>query len=179
MAKIKYEIIECGDAILARKMKPVSISRIKSRSFQLFVDDMISMLKGRGVGIAANQMGKGLRVFVSWVQPTNTRPHLVDEGPTVVINPNIVRSSKKERKWEGCMSLPGVMGMVPRQNEIKVKYLDRNGNKKMEELDGLKAHIFLHEIDHLDGITFTERMLPPVKLITGGEYIKRLNQDKK
>lgn len=172
----KHELTEWGNPILAKKLKAVSLAKIKSPSFQRFVDDMIFMLKDRGVGISANQLGKDFRVFVSWVQPTRLRPQLVDEGPTVMINPSILKFSKKEKKWEGCMSLPGPMGMVPRANKIKVSYLDRKGQKIIQDLDGLKAHIFQHEIDHLDGIVYTERMLTPVRLVSTKEYLKRIKK---
>ncbi len=117
----------------------------------ILVNDMIQTMKsiGTAVGLAANQVNSNLRVFI-----------MKDGGKSIcVINPVIKKHRGKQQTEEGCLSIPGVHGIVPERSKIiDVEYYDENFNKQRKNLRGFAAIIFLHEIDHLNGILYTDRM---------------------
>lgn len=93
--------------------------------------------------------------------------------PTAIINPEIHDSSEEiEEDWEGCLSIPGIRGIVPRHESIKVSYFDRNGKKSTDCYSGFIARIFQHEIDHLNDIVFIDRIKNTKNIITEKEYLK-------
>lgn len=104
----------------------------------------------RGLGLAAPQIGVSKRVFV----------YDVGEGKHAIINPRIVKSSGEEAAVEGCLSIPGLQGEVPRALRVTVVGLDENGAKVKIKAEGLLARVFQHEIDHLDGMMFVDRAYP-------------------
>jgi peptide deformylase len=111
-----------------------------------------------GVGLAAPQINKSLRIFIA--KPT------LKSKVSVFINPQITKSeslvkkeNEKTTKLEGCLSLPDIWGDVQRFNQIQVEFLDESDRKHSKKFEGFMATIFQHEIDHLDGILFTKRVL--------------------
>lgn len=167
------KILDAQDKRLRNKSK--SVQKIDKKIKKL-ISDMKETLKVQddpeGIGLAAPQVGKNLRIFL--MKP--------DSEITVVINPKIInpiktkkskatRITKKKRKeklkegkvMEGCLSLPHYYGPIKREGSVKVTYLDEEGNKKTESFKGLKAQIVLHEIDHLNGILFVDRLLEQKK----------------
>jgi peptide deformylase len=93
--------------------------------------------------------------------------------PTAMINPQIVtHSSEMVKGWEGCLSVPGIRGLVPRYQTIEVEYTDRNGNLQKQELTDFIARIFQHEYDHLEGLVFLDRVEDNQDLISEEEYQK-------
>lgn len=136
-----------GDPILRNKSREVTeiTDRIK-----LLLDDMVeTMYEAEGVGLAAPQVGILRRVIVIDI----------GEGPMKIINPLIVEEDGEVVGLEGCLSIPGISGDVPRPEKIKVEYLDVDGNKQVIEAEGPLARVFCHEIDHLDGVLYTDRAL--------------------
>ena len=135
--------------ILRTKSAPVVPEKINTPSFQeLFSDMTETMINANGVGIAANQIGLTERVIVADIK-----------GPTPLINPEIVSHSLlKIDSEEGCLSVPGKWGMVRRWRNVKIKALDKNGKEVRMSLKGLPAIVLQHEIDHLDGILFIDRI---------------------
>lgn len=133
---------------------------------QLIADMFETMEAANGVGLAAPQIGLAQRLIVIQTPPVVEKQEdgsEVEVEPAaryVVINPQIVKSSKEEILWvEGCLSLPGWYGEVPRPNWVTVDYIDENGKRqRLRKVDGWLGRIIQHEIDHLDGIMFTERM---------------------
>ncbi len=92
-----------------------------------------------------------------------------------MINPRIIaRSSEVVKGWEGCLSVPGIRGLVPRAQAIEVEYTSRDGQLHRQELTGFVARIFQHEYDHLDGIVFLERVENTQDLMTEQEYQQRI-----
>lgn len=142
-------IITVPDDTLRKISENVDGSIIKTPEFQDFLKDLkLTMKKKDGVGLAAPQIGKNIRVFT-----VNTK-----NGAIAIINPRIVkRSVLKEWGEEGCLSVPGTYGEVKRHKRIEVEYLDENGKTSKTEASGLLARIFQHENDHLDGILFTDK----------------------
>lgn len=146
------EIKLLGDPVLRRKAEPVAEVDDEIRGL---IDDMLeTMYDADGVGLAAPQVGIGKRVIVVDVRDP-------DAPPFALINPVIVeRGDEVERGEEGCLSIPGLKEIVERPAEVVVEGLDRDGNPRRIEAEGLLARALQHEVDHLDGILFIDRVSP-------------------
>lgn len=181
MKKSKFlKVIELGNPILRKKAKTVSGARLKSKAFQKFVDDLIKTCEVRdGMGIAANQVASSDRVFIVWSRPNKRYKNVPKLGPIAVINPKIIESSKKmTRDWEGCLSIPGIRGLVLRSDWVDVSFATREGEKVRVTFEGFVARIFQHEHDHLNGIVFLDRTNPR-DLVTESEFKKILKAKKR
>ena len=109
------------------------------------------------------------------MKPTATRPNLERKGPLVIINPRITRYSKKKSVgWEACLSFKKIYGKVPRYDQVTVEYMNEHGEKVTEHASGFWARIFQHEIDHLNGMVFVDRMEDTKTLMTLSEFKKRI-----
>jgi peptide deformylase len=144
------KIVTIPDPVLTTKAEPVK--KIDSELL-LLADEMFATCKeARGIGLAAPQIGKSLRMCVI----------MLDEfglPPFAMINPVIKKKSwKKIEMEEGCLSIPGVFGMVKRPVKITVEAQNLNGESSTFLADGMLARVIQHEIDHLDGILFTSKM---------------------
>jgi len=125
-------------------------------SIRRLVDDMLdTMRQENGVGLAAPQIGVSLRVVVI---------QLPDEEPMVLINPEIVKRSGEREVLEGCLSVPGYSGHIKRSTSVTVKGWDRRGKTLRIKGSGLLAQALEHELDHLDGVLFIDRVESPEKL---------------
>ena len=149
------DIVEIGDPVLRRKAH--KITQI-DRDIRLLADDMLETLRDSGgVGLAAPQVGESLRMIVVEYPEDDT----VEDSPKKtykVINPEIIwRSEETVEGSEGCLSIPGYVGTVVRNETIKVKGLSVFGRPLKLNLSGWTARIFQHEIDHLDGICYIDR----------------------
>ena len=132
-----------GDPVLEKVCRPVE--KIDRRTRDL-VDDMLeTMYEAYGVGLAAPQVGVLKRLVVIDV----------GDGPLILVNPEILETSGEQTGEEGCLSVPGMSGLVTRPDHVKVKALDMELNEQVYEGDGLLARAFCHEIDHLDGKMYT------------------------
>ena len=150
------EIVQMGKKVLREKAEYIEPSEIASEKIQNIIEKMHKILatQNDGVAIAAPQIGESYRIFT-------IAPFLFDhpkEAHLVYINPEIIETSKKT-KWlhEGCLSCRWKVGDVERHTEATVTAYDEHGNKFTESGDKLLAHIFQHEIDHLDGILFIDK----------------------
>ena len=126
------------------------------------IQDMIDTLRAaKGVGLAAPQIGLNIRVLVFEI-PASSQTASDREtpiGPQVLINPRIVQFSEEvELEWEGCISIPGLKGEVPRYSSIEYGAIDSEGNILNRDAFGFHARVVQHELDHLDGILYPERM---------------------
>lgn len=148
-APVIRPIVVVGNPVLRGKARRVSQV---DRPIQKLIDDMIeTMAKAPGVGLAAPQVGVPLRLAVIDVE----------DKITVIINPEIVKSSGEVDLDEGCLSVPGFWGRVNRFERVSVKALDRNGKElRIRDAEGLFAQVLQHEIDHLDGRLYVDRLLP-------------------
>lgn len=158
MTRTGFEIIQLGHPNL--RAPSVAIADITSTELQSFIDKLLQFVIDRGgMGIAAVQVDVNQRLFIMCSRPNSRYPDAPEMAPTVVINPEVVWSSpEKNTDWEGCLSLPGIRGLVPRHNTIKVKFQTRNGAFIETEYSGFIARVFQHELDHLDGIVFLDRV---------------------
>lgn len=159
-----------GDPILRRKAQP--INDITNADVQKLIDSLMeTALQSNGVGIAAPQVSQSYRLFIVASRPNPRYPNAPEMKPIAMINPKITAYSEEMRKdWEGCLSVPGFRGLVPRYQAIEVKYLNREGEIKQQELTGFVARIFQHELDHLDGLLFLDRLESNDDLYTQAEY---------
>lgn len=162
------EIVTLPEPILRRKAKP--ITRI-DRDLQSLIDDMIETMRDApGVGLAAPQVNIGQQLIVVEYAEDDDEEINDEEGQEsesqpvkpkllyVMINPEIVKASEeKVMGVEGCLSIPGLQGEVERHEAIQVKGLNRYGKPQKLKVDGWMARIFQHEIDHLNGVLFTDR----------------------
>lgn len=164
------EIVQLGDPIL--RQNAIAIANIEDPNLQNLIDSLIETAKiSNGVGIAAPQVSKSYRLFIVASRPNPRYPNAPKMEPTAMLNPKIISHSKKIVKdWEGCLSIPGRRGLVPRYQIIDVEYRDRKGLLKHQVLTDFVARIFQHELDHLDGIVFLERLESPKDLFTEEEY---------
>ena len=139
-------IVKYGDEVLQKKCRVVE--NIDDR-IQTLIDDMLDTLyDADGVGLAAPQVGVLKRIAVIDI----------GEGPIVLINPEIISESGSQSGSEGCLSYPGNYGEVERPMRVTVKAADRDGNIRELKGEGLLARAFCHEIDHLDGHMFIEKV---------------------
>ena len=142
------EIIKDPSPALRKIAK--AVKKVTKEISSLIANMAETMYAAPGVGLAAPQVGEAWRIIV------------VDAGEGLVefINPKVVRRAGKELGTEGCLSVPGVCGYVERAAKVKVKGLGKNGKVKELEAEGLLARALQHEIDHLDGILFIDKMVP-------------------
>jgi len=155
------EILRMGDPRLLRVSEPV-------RNFDdgsldaLLIDMFDTMRAANGAGLAAPQIGVPLRVVIFGSDDSARNPRYPDADPvprTVLINPVItVLSDELEEGWEGCLSVPGLRGVVPRYRKLRYVGVDEKGNPIDRVVDGFHARVVQHECDHLDGILYPMRM---------------------
>ena len=154
------EIIRMGNPILARISQPIKSDDVGT--LPDVIQDMIDTMRAaKGVGLAAPQIGLNIRVLVFEIpasrQTASDRETPI--GPQVLINPRIIQfSDEVEFEWEGCLSIPGLRGEVPRYSSIEYDAIDAEGNNLRRNAFGFHARVVQHELDHLDGILYPERM---------------------
>lgn len=147
-------IAKIGNPVLRKLAEPVDPDTIGRRAFQTFIDDMFeTMVENEGIGLAAPQVSESKQVVVMECAGSGGFPR------TVLINPTIVYYSPQlVEMWEGCLSIDGLRGKVTRPSMIRVQGLDREGNPLDFEAEGLYAVCIQHEMDHLIGKLFIDRM---------------------
>ena len=166
-------IMQLGDAVL--RQTATWVDNIPDQQIQKLIDDlMVTVAHANGVGIAAPQVALSYRLFIVASRPNLRYPHAPVMEPTAMINPRIIaHSAEIVKDWEGCLSVPGIRGLVPRYQAIEVAYTDRNGKLQKQKLTDFVARIFQHEYDHLDGLVFVDRVENSFDLISEDEYQKR------
>ena len=175
----RREIVELGDPVLRERAREVTPEELRGDAVQQLIDDMIETMRAaNGAGLAANQVGETLRVAVVEVRPDNPRyPYKPPVPLTVIVNPVIEPlDDDVEQINEGCLSVPNLRGEVPRHLNIRVRYMDREGQEHDEVRRGLTAGTFQHELDHLDGTLFVDRVTDPATLSTW-EQFERFHRD--
>jgi len=145
-----WKILTHPDPNLRSRSEEIDVREVKTAEFQKFADDFAAfMVASDGVGLAAPQIGMKKRIIA------------VDEGETVgvYVNPEFVKkSTAMQENEEGCLSIPGVYGIVERPKRVRVKAIDRHGRKITFDVSGFRAAVFQHEVDHLDGVLFIDKM---------------------
>ena len=153
-------VVKMGNPLLRKKSIEVSLEEIQSNEFQTFLDDLIETMRSKnGAGIAAPQVGSLKRIFAIEMENNPRYPEKESFPIEIVINPTIIPIEEEmQDSWEGCLSIPGIRGKLKRYSKIKMNGLDRNGKPFEKEFSGFAAIVCQHELDHLDGILFIDRM---------------------
>jgi peptide deformylase len=147
------KIVKYPDSILRQTAIP--IDKI-SKDIFTFVDEMIeTMLKEDGIGLAANQVGSRMRLFVLNIEPHDAEPH-----PAVFINPEIINTAGHVIDEEGCLSLPELYLNIPRAQSVRLRAKNLYNEDLVYEMSGLLARAAQHEIDHLNGVVIIDHVLP-------------------
>ena len=169
-----FELLQLGHPQLRRKAKPVE--NIEAPETQEFVDKLLRFVEARhGMGIAAPQVDVDQQIFIMSCKPNARYPYAPTMPPTCVINPVITwRSDRLEKDWEGCLSLPGIRGLVPRYESVAVRYYNRNGEVIETEYEGFIARVFQHEYDHLKGKVFLDRVETTLDIMMEQEWQRQI-----
>ena len=162
-----------GDPVLRQKSRPL-----------VFPDDipymstLVRTMEGtlevaEGLGLAAPQVGESVRLFIA-------TPDYLDElnGHVVFINPEIHPYDEMEKREEGCLSVPGIYELLSRESRVKIKATDVRGNTFSLDVGGLAARLILHEVDHLDGILFVDKLSPIKKKLLKGK-LRKMREDRR
>ncbi len=169
-----HEIAQLGQPIL--RLKAQQVEHIDDEIQQL-IDDLFSTSEAaNGAGIAAPQIFVSKRVFILSIKPTPRYPNAPSIPLTAVINPEILwQSEETEKDWEGCLSIPGLRGQVPRPRAIRVRYVSRDGEIIEQHFEGFAARVFLHENDHLEGKTWLDHVEDNREIVTEQEYLRLIS----
>ena len=156
-------IVKVPARVLTTPVK--KIDKITSKIRKL-VQDMEETLQVQtdpeGVGLAATQVGFGIALFI--IRPDDTKPARAFINPEIIkMSQKIAKTKSKNEILEGCLSLPHYYGPLKREQSVTVKYQDETGKELVEEFRGFNAQIILHEIDHLNGVLFVDRLLEQKK----------------
>lgn len=152
-------IIAYGDPVLKQPAKDVPEDYPELK--RLIGDMFDTMYNAKGVGLAAPQVGKSLRLFIVDASPFVDDEENLENYKKAFINPHLIEETGKEWKFnEGCLSIPGIREDVPRKPKIKLRYYDEDFKLHEEEIEGLAARIIQHEYDHIEGILFVDRLSP-------------------
>ena len=168
------QIATVGDPVLRGRAAEVSDEELRSPELQQLIDDLIETRRAAGgAGLAAVQVSVPKRIAVVEVDEAARRryPYKPPVPLTVIVNPEIEPLSEEKLLInEGCLSVPGLRGDVERYTRIRVDYFDRNGLKRSDVVDGLTAGTFQHEVDHLDGVLFLDRVTDPTSFSTWEQF---------
>ena len=169
-----------GHPTLRKKAKPLQMKDLTKVRFENLLSDMVDTLRDYGgVGLAAPQIDESLRVVIIEIRDKNLRYGLQELFPlTVFVNPEIeLINSQTEGFWEGCLSIPGIRGYVERPQNISVSFIDELGQFGTLELHGFPATVLQHELDHLDGILYVDRMKDLHSLSFEDEWLRHLKEN--
>lgn len=166
------EILTVGHPFLRERAREVTVDELKSPEVQQVIDDLIDTMRhANGAGIAAPQIGVGLRITTIEVNENPRYPYKPKIPLTVVVNPVIeFLDDETVEINEGCLSVPNMRGTVSRYVNIRVRWLDRDGRGYDEIRRGLTAGTFQHECDHLDGKLFLDRVTDTTTLTTWEQF---------
>ena len=175
-------IVQAGDPVLRKAARPLRPNEIRSREIRELIEEMKEvMYAAPGVGLAAPQIGRGIQLAViedreqymkDWTQEQLAARERKPVPFQVIINPRLtLLGNERMEFFEGCLSIQGLMALVPRSRRVRVECLDETGEEKIIEAAGWHARILQHEVDHLSGNLYIDRMVPRT-LMTVENYKK-------
>ena len=168
------KVAHLGHPVLRQVAEPVPPDQILSPAIQQFIDDMIeTMHEYDGAGLAAPQVHVSKQIVIMEVGPNPRRPNAPSIPLTVYINPEITPlTDEMEEDWEGCLSVPGLRGRVPRYTKIRLRAYDRQANRIDMAAQGFHARVIQHECDHVQGKVYLDRMRSMESLTFVEEWMK-------
>jgi peptide deformylase len=164
-------ITTVGDPVLRRRAAEVAPDELASAEVQAFVDDLVETKRAaNGAGLAANQVGDVRRIVE--VEAGNPRyPYKPPFPLTIMVNPELEAIGDETFDVsEGCLSVPDLRGTLRRHAKVRARFLDRHGEQRELVVRGLSAGTFQHEVDHLDGVLFLDRVTDPTTLTTWEQF---------
>lgn len=168
-------IAQVGNPVLRERSKEISPETLASPECQQFIDDLIETMRdANGAGLAAPQVSNPIRICAIEVGENPRYPYKPKIPLTILVNP-ILTPIGEERfdNYEGCLSVPAIRGQVPRAAELRVQALDREGRPIDRVVRGITAGTFQHEVDHLDGTLFLDRVQDSTTFCTWDEFKTR------
>jgi peptide deformylase len=174
---MQMEIAQLGQPVLREVAVDVPPERIGRQPFQELVGDMLETLREhKGAGLAAPQVFAGVRLFLAAILPPEK-----EDGPRgveVFINPKLTPlTDETSSAWEGCLSFPELLVLVPRFRSVHIEYLNANGEPRSLELEGFAARVVQHEFDHIEGILTIDRADSTRDIIKASEIDDVLETD--
>ncbi|MBL9025558.1 MAG: peptide deformylase [Myxococcales bacterium] len=166
------KIAHVGHPVLRDRSRELTRDELASAAVQRFIDDLVETMRdASGAGLAAPQVHNPIRVCALEVTANPRYPYLPEIPLTILVNP-VVASLGEEtfESYEGCLSVPNLRGVVRRNTDIELTYWDRDGAQHKERVGGLAACVYQHEIDHLDGKLFLDRVEDTRTLTTWTEF---------
>ncbi len=185
---MSLEIVQAGEPVLRQIARPLCADEIQGPEIQQTIAAMLETLRlAPGVGLAAPQVGLGVQLAIiedreqyqsSWTAEQLRARGRVPIDFHVIINPEleVLDSNAQAQFFEGCLSVAGYTAQVPRSTRVRVRYLDQRGEKQLVEAQGWYARILQHEIDHLNGTLFIDRMKPRT-FMSVKNYLSRWRND--
>ena len=154
------KVMKLGSDVLRKKAVEIESHDLKKGRFKGFFDDLReTMTEYSGTGLAAPQVGSGVRAVLYMVDPGSRAKGAVEIPPTILVNPSFEPLDPEEvEDWEACLSVPFLAARVPRPRKIRVRALGENGKPVEFVADDFHARVVLHESDHLDGIVYLDRV---------------------
>jgi peptide deformylase len=166
------KIATIGNPVLRQIAREVTMDELASAKTQAFIDDLVeTMFDANGAGIAANQVYEPIRICALHVKDNPRYPYKPNIPLTVLVNPELtILESETFLNYEGCLSVPNLRGEVPRAVRIRVRAWDRSGTQLEFEAQGITAGTYQHEVDHLDGKLFVDRVADTRSLCTWQDF---------
>lgn len=160
MSTTLLKIAQIGTPVLREVAQPVDEKALASAEIQQFIDDLIATMRdARGAGLAAIQVYRPIRICAIEVHDNPRYPYKPNIPLTVLVNPVLTPIGEETfENYEGCLSVPDLRGVVRRHARLRVEALDRHGAKIDHEVAGITAGTYAHEVDHLDGKMFVDRV---------------------
>ena len=150
-------VLRMGEPLLQRIAAPVTRFDAELHALLTDMDDTMRALNG--AGIAAPQIGVSVRVVIFELADNPRYPHIAPVPYTVLVNPLVTPlTAEEDEGWEGCLSVPGMRGLVPRHRRVRYRGYDQHGAPIDRTVEGFHARVVQHEVDHLDGILFPQRV---------------------
>lgn len=170
------QIAQLGHPLLRQRAS--EIADPLDPGIQELIDDMLATVaEVNGAGLAAPQVYVDKRLFIVASKPNSRYPDAPEMDPTPVINPKIIwKSDEISNGWEGCLSIPGFRGLVPRHEAIRIEYTTRNGERTQQHYSDFVARVFQHEYDHLEGVVFLDRLASTHDIMTEKEWFKLISK---
>ena len=168
ISEYEYEILKLGNPILRQTAKELTKEEILSSEIQELIPKMWDVMKkAGGIGLAAPQIGISIQLAVIKLESESERyDNLENSEEFVIFNPKLeVIDEQKQGFWEGCLSVPGLRGYVERPRKLKINYFNENAVEKEVIVEDFLATVFQHELDHLFGFLYVDRLNSPKDLV--------------